>query len=91
MAVQEQQIARFVDVRNMLCAQALMLIMHAVRDLPAGSVLEVRYNKRNVHRDLAAWAEVMEHEIESVDEPAAAPEEDAAATWKLYLKVGEPS
>ena len=90
MTVQEA-IARSVDVRNMLCAQALMLIMHACKELAPGNTLEVRYNKRNVRRDLVAWAEVMEHEIEGYEEPPAAPEEDPQGVWRLYLKIGEPS
>ena len=52
-----------VDVRDMLCAQALAVVAQALGRLPAGSVLEVRYNVPDVKRDLLAWGRERGHAI----------------------------
>lgn len=44
-----------VDVRDMLCAQALALVAQAARRQPAGRPLTVEFNRDDVARDLAAW------------------------------------
>lgn len=45
-----------VDVRDMLCAQALAVIARAVEPLDAGASLDILYNAEDVKRDLVAWA-----------------------------------
>ena len=45
-----------VDVRDMLCAQALALVAQAVAKLHSGEALAVRYNTEDVRRDLLVWA-----------------------------------
>lgn len=45
-----------VDVRDMLCAQALAVVAQALNRLTAGEPLEVLYNAEDVHRDLLVWA-----------------------------------
>lgn len=45
-----------VDVRDMLCAQALAQVARAAAQLPDGGALEIRYNAADVRRDLLAWA-----------------------------------
>ena len=45
-----------VDVRDMLCAQALAVVAQALALLPPGGVAAVRYSTEDVRRDLAAWA-----------------------------------
>jgi len=45
-----------VDVRDMLCAQALAVVAQAVRRLAVGQQLEVSWNAEDVHRDLLVWA-----------------------------------
>ena len=45
-----------VDVRDMLCAQALALVAQAVERLQAGETLEVLSNADDVKQDLMAWA-----------------------------------
>ena len=48
--------SRTVDVREMLCAQALALVAQALAALPSGALVRVRYSMDDVRRDLAAWA-----------------------------------
>ena len=45
-----------VDVRDMLCAQALAVVAQAAARLPAGGCVDVAYNTEDVRRDLLAWA-----------------------------------
>ena len=45
-----------VDVREMLCAQALAQVARAMDHLAPGQALAVRYNADDVRRDLLAWA-----------------------------------
>ena len=45
-----------VDVRDMLCAQALALVAQAVAKLHSGEALAVRYNTEDVRHDLLVWA-----------------------------------
>ena len=45
-----------VDVREMLCAQALAQVARAMDQLAPGQTLAVRYSADDVRRDLLAWA-----------------------------------
>lgn len=45
-----------VDVRDMLCAQALAVVARAAARLRAGQPLRIRYNAEDVKRDLLLWA-----------------------------------
>ncbi len=45
-----------VDVREMLCAQALAVVAQRLGSLQAGQAAEVRYGTEDVKRDLLAWA-----------------------------------
>ena len=45
-----------VDVRDMLCAQALVQVARAMDQLAPGQALAVRYSADDVRRDLLAWA-----------------------------------
>ncbi len=45
-----------VDVRDMVCAQALAVVAHAMEHLRAGEALEVLYNAADVRQDLLVWA-----------------------------------
>ena len=44
-----------VDVRDMLCAQALALVAGAAKRLQPGQALEIRFNRADVEHDLLAW------------------------------------
>lgn len=44
------------DVRDMLCAQALAQAAGAMARVPRGAALRVLYNAEDVRRDLIAWA-----------------------------------
>ena len=44
------------DLRDMVCAQALAQVARAVEALPRGASLRVVYNAEDVRRDLVAWA-----------------------------------
>ena len=46
-----------VDVRDMLCAQALAVVARAVEDAPAEASIEVLYDTDDVKRDLMIWAQ----------------------------------
>ena len=45
-----------VDVRDMLCAQALAIVAQAMSGLAPKQMLEIRYDAEDVRRDLTAWA-----------------------------------
>ena len=45
-----------VDVRDMVCAQALALVARAMRRLRVGVRLRVLYNAEDVKRDVLVWA-----------------------------------
>ena len=45
-----------VDVRDMLCAQALAKVAQALARLAPGETLDVRYNTPDVKQDLVVWA-----------------------------------
>lgn len=44
------------DVRDMLCAQALAQAAGAMARVPQGAALRIVYNAEDVRRDLIAWA-----------------------------------
>ncbi len=46
-----------VDVREMLCAQALAVVAQAMERLKEVAAAEVLYNAEDVRRDLLAWAQ----------------------------------
>lgn len=56
-----------VDVREMLCAQALALVARALARVPRGAVLLVRYNAEDVKRDLAVWGAERGHTVEEAE------------------------
>lgn len=45
-----------VDVREMLCAQALAVVAQRLGSLQAGQTAAVRYSTDDVQRDLLTWA-----------------------------------
>ena len=68
-----------VDVRDMLCAQALAQVARAAAQLPERGVLDIRYNTEDVRRDLLAWAADRGHALA------------AAANGHLRLTRGGPA
>lgn len=46
-----------VDVRDMLCAQALARVAQALEPCAPGEALDVRYNADDVRQDLLVWAQ----------------------------------
>lgn len=61
--------ATIVDVRDMLCAQALARVAKALEHLAPGEALDVRYNADDVRHDLLIWAQGFSHPV-SVTGPA---------------------
>ena len=55
-----------VDVRDMLCAQALAMVSAAVNRLNAGASLGVRYNQDDVKQDLLVWARTQGHCVQEL-------------------------
>ncbi|MBI4598027.1 MAG: hypothetical protein HY737_06480 [Candidatus Omnitrophica bacterium] len=45
-----------VDVRDMLCAQALAVVARAAQPLHAGHTLKILANAEDVRHDLIVWA-----------------------------------
>lgn len=45
-----------IDVRDMVCAQALAIVAQAVERLPAGGLATILYNAPDVRQDLLLWA-----------------------------------
>jgi len=56
-----------IDVRDMLCAQALALVAQAVAHVPRGAVIEVWYNAADVKHDLLVWAQTHAHHVREVN------------------------
>ena len=52
-----------VDVRDMVCAQALAVLAHAMGGLAAGQSLDLLYNAEDVKRDVLAWARDRGHRV----------------------------
>lgn len=50
------ELSATVDVRDMVCAQALALVAQRMSRLGAGGTLTVVYNADDVRRDVTAWA-----------------------------------
>ena len=57
-----------IDVRDMMCAQALAVVARALGQLPDGAALEIRYNTLDVKRDLLLWARDRQLLIEEGDQ-----------------------
>ena len=55
--------AASVDVRDMLCAQALAIVAQAVERLKLGEHLELLYNAEDVKHDLLVWAKDRGHVV----------------------------
>lgn len=45
-----------VDVRDMLCAQALVLVAKAIARVTMDESIQVRLNSKDVRQDLQVWA-----------------------------------
>ena len=52
-----------VDVRDMLCAQALAAVAQVLAPLQPGNAVEVRCNAEDVKRDLLIWAKGRGHAV----------------------------
>ena len=52
-----------VDVRDMLCAQALAQVSQALGRLDVGTWLTVASNAEDVRRDLVVWAREQGHKV----------------------------
>ena len=48
--------ASAVDVRDMLCAQALAVVGGALKRLAPGEPVDIQYNAADVREDLVRWA-----------------------------------
>ena len=57
-----------IDVRDMLCAQALALVAQAMERVAAGHALEIVYNAEDVKRDLLIWAHERGYGISHLNE-----------------------
>ncbi len=69
-----------VDVTGLLCAQALLVVMKAIKELAPGDVLEIHFNSDDVQRDLSTWATELGHTVVSVDD------RDLAAGGRLVVR-----
>jgi TusA-related sulfurtransferase len=56
-----------VDVRDMLCAQALAVVARSMAALARGAAATVRYNAPDVKRDLVVWARDQGHRVREPD------------------------
>ena len=56
-----------IDVRDMLCAQALAQADQAIQRLPSGAILELVCNGEDVRDDLLAWAKQTGHSVLHAD------------------------
>ena len=56
------------DVRDLLCAQALMVVMKGIKEVEPGGTLEIAFNSDDVKRDLMTWATELGHTVVSADD-----------------------
>ena len=56
-----------IDVRDMLCAQALAVVAKAIEALPSGGLLAVQLNAEDVRRDVLAWALDRGHQVDPIN------------------------
>lgn len=61
-------VASTVDVRDMLCAQAIMVVWRACRTLAAEAVLEIVCNAHDVKDDLLIWAKELRYSVLEVED-----------------------
>ena len=54
-------LASTVDVRDMVCAQALALVARAAARVPRGEALLVRYNAEDVKQDVIVWSKEQDY------------------------------
>ena len=60
-----------VDVRDMVCAQALAVVARAVAALAVGQAADILYNAEDVRQDLVSWARDRGHAVQEREgEPA---------------------
>ena len=59
-----------VDVREMLCAQALAVLGRAIQRVAVGDEISVRYNSADVRQDIVTWAADRGHRITAQTEDA---------------------
>jgi len=57
-----------VDVQDMLCAQAIMVVWRASRAIPVGAVLEIVCNAADVRQDLMSWAKELRYPVIGMEE-----------------------
>ena len=62
----EPSASRTVDVREMLCAQALALVAQTLARLDQNAILEVITNTEDVRRDLVIWAQKQGHHLDEM-------------------------
>ena len=55
-----------VDVRDMLCAQALAVVSRAIDEAEGDEQIDVRCNADDVRRDLVLWARDRQHRIQDI-------------------------
>ncbi len=65
-----------IDVRDMLCAQALAVVAQQLARLTAGGRAAIQYNTDDAKHDLIAWANDRGHHV------------DAATPGTLQITVG---
>ncbi|BDG61476.1 sulfurtransferase TusA family protein [Caldinitratiruptor microaerophilus] len=51
------------DARGLLCPMPVVRASRAIRDLPAGAILEVLATDRGSVTDIPAWCESQKHEL----------------------------
>ena len=56
------------DVKDQLCAQALMAVMKGIKEIEPGGTLEITFNSDDVQRDLMTWATELGHQVVSIDD-----------------------
>ena len=61
-----------VDVRDMVCAQALAVVAQALGRVQAGDAVEVLFNAEDVKLDLLVWAKDRGYSVLQVDKGALA-------------------
>lgn len=57
-----------IDVRDMLCAQALAVVAEAMAKLPIGTTVTIHYNTDDVKHDLCVWASERQYRVFEVND-----------------------
>lgn len=53
----------FIDIKNMCCAEPIVLLTKEIKPLKSGDVVLVESNKISIIKDISAYCQITNHEL----------------------------